>query len=295
MAISNEFKGDYEKAKETLYKSINIFINLGEVKGTSFSINVLIHQYYYTGDYHNMYSFIEQYLSYYNKTKDSYIRNSASVYKVQYFRETGELEKALECGNFIRKPSFEMKDSYNYCTMCIELGITYIEQGNTKNAIDYLLKAKEINENNSFFMQYTVLLYPYLAEAYMMEYMDVLSGLAHAQKHILINKIKKACEEALKKTERFPTHYGISLRVMARYQQLAKNMQRAEALYKKSIEICNTYNRKFEMGKSYYHYGMLLYSLINQRDAEEAIHNASLIFEELGAKFYIELCKRFLD
>lgn len=294
MAISNEFMGDYTMAREILEKSIELLTGICDVKGLCFSLQTLIHQYYYPGEYEDMLIMINRYMDYYNKTRDMYIKNSCNVFKAQYYREIGKYEKSLECGSYIMDSSYEVKDLFNYCALNIELGITYLEKGDVQSAIECLEKAKAINEKNTFFPQWTVYLYPYLAEAYIIEYMEKYTMAQQKEKLQLLKKIRNVCGLAIKKTAKLPTHYGISLRIMGKYNHLIGNVKKAEALYKRSIEHYTLYNRKYELGKNLYTYGVFLYSGLRHNEAYNYIQRAYNIFKELNSAIYIKQCEKLL-
>jgi diguanylate cyclase (GGDEF)-like protein len=281
-----EWQGEYKASIKQFESSLDKFKDLGDIKEYMMSLNGLVHGHYYLGDFKTMKEINDQYLSIATSTADTYAVHAAYIYYLQYYRETGNFEKAAHYGFEALASSYENKDLFNYCSAHIEMGFLHLEKEEPREAVKVFEKCKSLSESNNFLKQYTVLLYYGLAEAYMLDYRRSCDYMSPKEKRTYINQIKKACRAALKKNRNWSTHYGGALRAYARFLALTGKYRQANRLFTKALHHFARINRHFEVGKTLYLYGIMLEEQGKIKESNAKLEQAYNIFKTLEIPHY---------
>ncbi len=284
MGYHHELKGEYEQSLKYFNDSMDKFSKLGDIKELNMALNGAIHGHYFLADYQNMKKANDSYNDYARKSNDNYALGATNVYYIQYYRETGDDDKSEEYGRDAIKDLEAAENWFDLCVANTELGTTLMESGRAKEALPFLEKGRELYEANDFLKQYTVYVYYKLARGYILDYISNKDKLGGGEGKNYLHKIGKLSQTALKKTEKWATHYGGALRTHARYLSLAGQTKKADSYYQQSIAHCAGLNRKFEHALSLYEYGEFLAETGRKEEATRQYETAYYIFQETGAK-----------
>jgi len=287
------WKGDYQNSIKILEQSRNLFQKIGDMWDLGMDMDGLGHDYRCLGNYDKSIDCFSQYLEISREINNAHGVSAAHAWLSICYIERGNFEKAEKLGIKALIFSEEKKIWYANCYSNIHLGYLEMEKGNYREAIKYLEKAKKLNEKNTFLKNYVICLYPYLADAYIEQFKAKYTTFDVKERKQEIKRIIIACGEALKRTKRWPNHYGLSLRVMAKYYALKKK-KKAEKYFLKSIKQTRTLGRRLELAKGYYEYGIFLDSKNMIKDAKEKWQQAYDIFTEIGAEVYMKRCADLL-
>ncbi|UCH12850.1 MAG: protein kinase, partial [Candidatus Omnitrophota bacterium] len=166
MGYCYSWKGDYQKSIEHFQKSKDKFQKMGDMWEFGMVMNGLGYANQFIADYEKSIDSFNQYLETSRKIGDDYGISVCETDLSLAYTEKGEFAKAEEWGRKALALSEEKKIWYPNCFGNIHFGYLEIEKRNYSEAIEYLEKAKKLNEENTFLKDYTVYLYPHLAEAY---------------------------------------------------------------------------------------------------------------------------------
>ncbi len=288
MGFCYSWKGDYQNSIEIFEQSRDLFQKIGDMWDLGMVMAGLGYDYRYLSDYDKSIDSFSQYLEISQKTNNDHGISAAQTNLSYCYIEKGNFEKAEK---LVRKALVFSKEKKIYLAECysnINFGYLEMEKGNYKEAIKYLEKAKKLNEENTFLKDYVICLYPYLANAYIKQFKAQYTTFDVKEKKQKIKRIRFACREALKRTKRWPNHYGISLRVMAKYCALIKKKRKAEKYFLKSINHTETLGRKFELAKGYYEHGNFLKTQNRKEEAKNNWQEAYNLFTKIGAQEYIK-------
>jgi len=288
MGFCYSWKGDYQKSIEIFEQSRNLFQKVGDMWDLAMVLDGLGYDYRYLSDYDKSIDSFSQYLEISQKTNNDHGISAAQTNLSYCYIEKGNFEKAEELGIKALVFSEEKKIWYPHCYSNVNFGYLKIERGNYKEAIKYLGKAKKLNEENTFLKNYVICLYPYLADAYIEQFKAQYTTFDVKEKKQKIKRIRIACRDALKRTKRWPNHYDISLRVMAKYYALIKKKEEAEKYFLKSINHAETLGKRFELAKGYYEYGNFFKTQNRGEEAKNNWQEAYNLFTEIGAQAYIK-------
>ncbi|MCK4797256.1 MAG: hypothetical protein KAT05_07725, partial [Spirochaetes bacterium] len=294
MGFCYSWQGNYKKSMQLFEQSIEKFEKIGDMWELGMSINGLGHPYRYLCMYDKAIYNYNKYLDISHKIKDDYGISATQVRLSFCYLIKGSLEKAEELNKKGFELSKEKKIWLVHCIANINQGIIEIEKENYQSAIKYLENAKKIFEDNLFLKDYSIYVYPILAEAYIKDYIFNIANYKSKEKKQYIKKIKIACKVALKKTKSWVNHYGISLRASANYYALINKKSNAKKYFLKSINKTKALGQKYQTAKSYYEYGNFLQSINKPKQAIIQWQHAYNIFKEIGAKIYIKRCAQFL-
>ncbi len=289
-----EFEGDYEQALHYFNKAMDTFRGIGDIKEQSMTLNGLVHIRYYLSEYENMKKLNDEYHQAAVRAGDVYSRIASHIYYIQYYRETGDMDKSEEHGLESERISREMKDWFNVCVSNIELGITYIHKEEFAEAVSCLSNAVELYDNNIFLEQYTAISYLYLADACIKEHLRRRSLMDKSEERASVQKIGRIYRKARRKTKKWPTHRGVLMRVGANYSFLKGKHQQADSLFLQSIDQLTGLKRKFEIALTNYEYALFLAEINRGNEANKRAENAYSVFKETGAAYYKRLTARFL-
>jgi len=293
LGYCHQWKGDYRSSIDCFEESVRRFKKMGDIYELGNSYAGLVHDYLFLADYEKLKHFLDQYYMITNQTNDFYGINEAWIYSTPYFLETGNIDTAEWLGNAAYNYSLDTNIHFTQCTSCIELGRVYLEKRDSQRSLKYLEKAHELYRENSFLKQYTVQLFPALAEAYLYSYISGKdSGDGVSEQHL--QKTKEFCRKSLSRTRRWATYYGQALLVNAKYYAVRGNKKRAQKLFLQSIEHNRRIGRRYWLARSYYEYGLFLSQADSVTAAKKNLESAYSLFAEIGANRYIEELKSLL-
>lgn len=280
------WQGNYNDGLHYAKKCIKIYEEIGDLTELGMAINLEVQSYYYQGDYTNAKLAIDRLHENSIRANDTYTLIISNIFYIQYYREIGEFSLAQEYGQKTIDYSYKICDWYNYCYVNLEVGMLYLEMNDTNKALNHLEIAKNYYEQYHFLKQYTILVYIFLAEAYILKYSENKITLTKNEKILELNKIKKMCVYALSATKNWVSHYGNALRVMAQYYILIGNLTKAENLFLESIKINEKINRKYELAKAMYQYEPILSIQNRKKESFEFLESSYIIFKSINSKYY---------
>ena len=167
-------KSNYKKSIELLKGALLILSRIGDIWISSYCYDGLGLAYHYLGDYKNSIFYYNRYLEICKINKDNFgICNAMAGLSWNYI-EMSDFDNAV----YWLDQSLALSEMYKIwlsnCISNIYYGILEIERGNYKESIKHLENAKRLYENKSFLKDYTVLVYPFLAEVYLEYYKIIL-------------------------------------------------------------------------------------------------------------------------
>jgi serine/threonine protein kinase/serine phosphatase RsbU (regulator of sigma subunit) len=287
MGFCNKWKGDYLQAIEYFNRSVDLFKKIGDIREYALVKAGICEANMYISNYDIAKKAVDEYLQISQKTKDNYGISASYNCSVPYYIETGNYEKAYECGIKSYDLAYENKIWFVFCEVNIHLGILFLEQNAIEKSLGYLKTAKELYEKNNFLKHYTIPLYPFIAEAYLAEYLQKKENMPKAEKRASLKKIKKSCMEAMRKTRPWVTYYGISKRTAAKYYAETGRNLKAEKLFQESVDLHKKLGRNYELAKSLYEYSLFIDRLGDERSAKGKLESAYRIFKEIDSKVYL--------
>jgi len=292
MGYCYSWKGEYKKGIECFQESADIFKKIGDLWELGMVNNGLGYAYYFIGDYARQIDAFNEYLRISERIGDNYGISVSQTDISLALTEKGEFDEAESWGKKSLALSEEKKIWYPNCFANIHYGYLQIEKGNYIKAIEYLERAKQLYETNTFLKDYTVYLYSHLADAYISRLKT--ADLRGQVKRRELKKIKKTCQDALRQTKSWVNHYGGALRVTAKYYALIGDRRRAESFFFKAIQQTRSPGRKYELAISLYEYGLFLDSLGKKEPAKPHWQEAFNIFKEIGAQLYLNKTAKLL-
>lgn len=280
------WKGEYEKSIHYSQESLDRFRKIGDTREMEISLHGLYSNYFYSSDYRRGIDLVYRRLEITQDIIEYYGISNSKEWLSRFYIEMGEYAKAEENAKKSLALSEEREILLMSCVANINLGYLNLERGNPHDAIQFLEKAKILNETNSFVKDFVVFLYTYLAEASIMKYLLEEKDIPAREKRLGLKKIKKACRDALGQTKSWKNHYGGALRVQGKYYALIGKKRRAEKLFLRSIEQCRKLDRKYEQAKGYYEYGKYFDLKGEKTKAKECWLKAYEIFKKIDSKIY---------
>lgn len=282
----HEWKGDYPGSRKYFQESLEIFQEIGDLKEYWMCMNGIVHSYYYLSEYEMMKQFNERYREQGEKYRDSYVLISSKIYYVQYYRETGDLDTSMRYGEESIEEAWNTRDWFQYCSALIETGITCWEREDYRQSVEYLEKAADIKGKYNILHQYTVLLFPFLVEAYVAEYQELRGRLSRLERKKYLKKINSTLKLAFKNTGNWPTHYGGTLLAAAKAYWLLGRESKAKGMFKKSEEHLRNLGRKYELARALYSAGKFLEYQGFERLSRAKLEEAYLIIQGIKARQY---------
>lgn len=252
------------------------------------SLNIRGHAERYFARYDDSINSFIEYLEISQKINDDYGTSAAMSFLAIAYLEKGDYIRAEEWNSKSLSISEGKNILYSICFGNIHRGYLYIETGRLKESICCLEKAKELYEANTFLKDWTVFLYHHLVDAYIEDFKTKTNKLIPIENKKYVKVIKRTCKNALKYIKPWPNHYGAALRVTAKYYALIGNQKKAEKFFKKSIEQLKPIKRWYELGRTYYEYGVFLESTNRKEEAKKTQKQAYALFKNIGSKHYIQ-------
>ncbi|MBN1898711.1 MAG: diguanylate cyclase [Spirochaetes bacterium] len=294
MGFCYQWQGLYDRSTEHFLPSIEKFQNMGDMWEYAMSINGLGHNNRMVSNYQKAIDCFSTYLDISQKIKDHYGISAALSNLSHCYIETGDFKKAEEMGEQSLRISGEKKIWFPYCYGNTHYGYLMLEEENFSQAINYLETARDVFEHQTLLKDYTIYLYPLLAESYLEKFKLIRNDIGKKEKKEEINKIKKACYKALKLTKSWNNYHTLSLRVIAKYKLMIGKKQSAYNFFQKSILLATSLNRRYEMAKSCYELALFFKETENDTEFKNHLQKACDLFKEIGAKEYINRCMKLL-
>jgi serine/threonine protein kinase/AraC-like DNA-binding protein len=293
LGYCHQWKGDYTASIECFEESARRFKKMGDIYEIGNSYAGLIYNYLFLADYDKLKYYLDQYYMITNQTNDFYGINEAWIYSTPYFMEKGNIDTAEWLGNAAYNYSLDTDILFTQCTSCIELGKVYLEKRDIPQSLKYLEKACDLYRHNSFLKQYTIQLFPALAEAYLYRYITAKETSSGVTKQNL-QKTREYCKKSLARTKPWATYYGLALLVNAKYYAIRGRKKRAEKLFHQSIDHNKKIGRRYYLARSLYEYGLFLSQADGATGAKKNLEAAYNLFTEIGANRYVEELRSLL-
>lgn len=285
LGYSHSWQGNHSDSIENYEASLQRFKKIGDIWEIGKVLNGLGLEYCYLADYEKALYYFTQYLDYSQQIDDNYGYITSSKNIGWCYIERGDCEPAQIILSKALAHSREIP--FLFCLVKALLGRIELDKEDYQRALELLLEARKIDEENIFLKHYTTLIYPNLAEACLCLTKSTFKGFTIPRNEI--RKVKDYCREALRKTRRWTYHYGSSLLVAAKYYSLTGNRHRAESYFLKSIAHNLKIKRQFELGRSYYEYAVFLKER-HQLKSNAVLKQAYDVFKAINAHYYLRKC-----
>lgn len=283
----NLWTGHYRKSIEYLNKGIHIFGRIGDIKQITLLGGNIYHSCILSGEYEKAKAINDKHYEKSAKINDNFGLSAALAYYSKYYLEKGDLEEAYKYALESYNLSYKENISLFLCESSTYLANYFIEKSNIKKSLEHLQNAKKLHLKYRLLPQYIIHLYNSIPEAYISEYLMKKVEISKKEKKQNIKKIKKSCKEAINKTKKWASHYGGALRVNAKYYALTGKNKKAEQYFLQSIEHCKRIERKYELAKGLYEYGIFLKQINRDTESKEKLESAYRIFKEIDSKVYL--------
>ncbi|MDQ2086864.1 protein kinase [Herbivorax sp. ANBcel31] len=287
------WKGEHDNSIKAFQKSIDMFSEVGDMWELGMVLNGVGYGYRYTSRYSDGIEANGRYLDISKKIKNKYGLMSAYIELAFCFLESGNFDEAeINLKNALEL-NIEDRDYYLYCCTLICKGYMEFERGDYDKAVKTLEKAKIVEENNSFIKEYTINVYPYLAEALIRKSEKRYSKGKLSEKEL--KNLMYFAKKAVKKTKSWVNHYGGALRCLAKAYFFAGKKQKARKILMKSILHTKRIDRRYETAKGLYELAMM-YNLSGlETKANNMFKTANKIFKDIGAVHYVKKCFSYIE
>jgi AraC-like DNA-binding protein/tetratricopeptide (TPR) repeat protein/predicted Ser/Thr protein kinase len=285
LGYSLEWGADFPESLKKFTLGYDIFRGIGDVREMGMCLAGKIHDYTFIADYESAAAALDEYLDISTRTGDDYGISESWTYRTWYCVETGDLDRAGECGLKAFNYSLEKNILFTHCRSSIELGYCYLEKGDYARAVHYLGHARELNESGNYLKPFTVHLYGHLAEALMgeLESGSPAGAPAPAKK---LKEIRRLCAKALGESARWRAHRPAALRAAARCAALGGKSARARRLFARAIDEAERMGRRFEAAKTKFYYASYLLRGSGASRAMEYLEESYAACVEMGAELY---------
>ncbi|HCC08136.1 MAG TPA: hypothetical protein DEP72_08290 [Clostridiales bacterium] len=282
------WKGEYEKSMEYFKKAEEIYKTIGDL----WELCVVYQGYGYIYEYYGMYDSALKYfhmrLDLCKEVGDNYNISSCEEDISRCLSKKGLISEAEKYVTSSLEISKKNKISFIYCCATADYGILEMEKSNYESAISHLSEAKALYEKSNFLVEYIVFLYSLLSESYIELYR------AEGNIKISLFELENLIKKSLSKTKRWPNHYGHALRIAGKFYALINKNKKAEKYFIKSINQTKKINRKIELAKGYFEYGLFLENTGRSLDAKGRLLEAYYIFKKLAIQKYLNILEEKL-
>lgn len=286
MGYLYQWKGDYEKSINYFQESVEMLEHIGDFKEVGFSLNGMVQSYLFLSDYSRMKETMERYLDFVVRHDNNSARRVIYIYEAHYYRETGDLESALRCGEEALDLTYRAGEWLSYVAALVATGMCRLEKGEVNRSIELLQEACRLADSMRLVPQYSSKVYVVLLEAYLEYYLLNREYLTRKEKEKYLGKIKNTRQKALFITRKLPTYRGSALRCTAREACFRGKYRKAQKMFRLALEHSKRFNRKFDQGRVLYHCGLFLKEMEYLDDSREMLKEAYRIFKDLGARGY---------
>jgi len=289
-AFAQCWKGDYAPCESLFKRSCRGFEQVGDLWEIAMSTQGLGHAHFYRAEYEPCLAAFLRILDISDRIRDSYTLSDARLWLSYIFTETGDFARAEENGRDALRISEREGIRYIVCCSLVHLGYLEVHRERWREALGLLERARQKREQSSFLRNYTIYLYPSLAEALIGDFRERQMELPEAERRRALARIRSACHTALRRTYAWPNHHAASLRALGAYHSLAGDGRRAERRLQESISHARALGRRFEIGLGYVELARHWEGLERSHPAREAWQRAYALFEEIGAKVWRTRC-----
>ncbi len=267
--------GDHQKALEFYESSLKIKVEIGDRNGEAGTLNNIGNIYKVMGKYKKALEFYQSSLKIFNeignrKAQTACLMNSASLYHI-----LGEYPAALELCNKALSITSETGDRRYEAEILLTIGDIFLEEKDYQKAEELYknarLIAEEIKSKTLFFDVCSHLTSFYLTT-------NNLNGAERELANVsaLAAEIESKADKAR------------SLLLAGRLFTKKKMLGKANASFIESSLLYHEMKEKLELGKVYFYQALLYKELGESKSAKEFCDKARVIFEELGAKGWLE-------
>jgi len=283
-----QWQSDYLESKRLFNDSIEHFNVIGDVYEIGKSRLGNYFNNYFLSEYEQAEKDLQEYIKYSEKTKDNFGIYSSKIYLVRLLIEKGDYELAERMADDIMIEVVKLKYNILEFLCAVELGKLYIVDRRYKNAVEILDKAIALYNKEHFLEPLTVFVYPYLAEAHLKFFREesMLKGISLEEIKRKMADLKKLCRLALRKTKKWSNHYANALRVYALYFSYYKNFSKASYYFDKAVEFSTKIDRKYQLARVYYDYGLMLLRTSSLEEGRDCIEKAFYIFTKINSRVY---------
>jgi tetratricopeptide (TPR) repeat protein len=278
------WRGDYLRSLDEFQLGKAQFNRIGDPWQLGMTIQGMGHCQFYRGDYGQALESFESFAEIGRKIQDHYTLSDADLWFCYIYTEKGDFAKAEEHGRLALAVSEQHGIQYIVCCSLIHLGYMEVERKNWAQARDYLEQGKRLFEHSTFLRNYTIYVYPYLAQAWLDEYRQPGKACDADTRR----RIRKLCLEAGRKTRPWINHHGLSLRVLGNYYAWIGQDRSAEKYFLRSLRLQERLGRRFELAKSCEDYALYLYSRKRPAEARQCADRAFALYKEIGSQACLE-------
>lgn len=292
-----QWKANYKSSILLFEKSESLYSKIGQYSENLMNAVGLYFNNYMLGYYEIAYEHLEKYKSFVALSDDNFGSSAVKIYDARIRIETGDMDSAEK----LCREAYQIADSNNIeilrCTSLTELGKLFLIERNYSKAKKNLEAARDIFEQNNLLQPTSVYFYSYLAEAYIKEYREekVTRLFSINEKKIILKNIETICRLSLKYSKKWVSYYPNALRVYALYYDLKGMNKKTDRFFRKAIREASKIGRKYEMGKTYYDYGVILLLRGRFDKASEKLESALRLFSSIGSQIYIKRTMVLLD
>ncbi|MCX7747036.1 MAG: diguanylate cyclase [Clostridia bacterium] len=279
-------KGEYLKSINCFKQNLDILKKIGGLSESWGSLSALAGTYINIGDYKNARVYNSKYCDMGIQYKNNFVFMIVGMFETMCLCEEGDLDHAEMKGLEANKLARRDNELFLTCITGIQLGRVYLEKGDILNAKKYLEECKVLFEENNFLKEYSIPLYPYLAETYLAEYIIIRDSLSTKDLKKLLKKTENITKDALENTKLWLTYRVCAIRTAAKLNELKGDIRKAENMFLECIKLSRDIRRKYELGLCHYEYAMFLRRLGKTEKAKRNFESAYFIFKEIGARGY---------
>jgi AraC-like DNA-binding protein/tetratricopeptide (TPR) repeat protein len=285
MGFCFQWMAEYARAVESLNRSVTILIKIGDLRQLALSVVPLCQCYWLIADHERLAGVIEQLKNISSKGDDKYGLCCVWLYKSIYHFQKGDMlsaeTHAMNAMNMSRNHELWVV----YYLAAITMGQVSLEENDTESAMKHLMEAEDLYGKHQFLKHYSVLIFLLKAEL-LLECFMADDSKNNSRKKRDLKDVRKHCKNALKRTAAWPSHYGIALRINAKYLSMIGKSRKADECYNMSIEYNRRIGRRYEEAKSHNDYGMFLFQTGNSVKAKDNLEKAYFIFADIASVLY---------
>lgn len=302
LGFNYAWQGNFEKAIDLFNQARERFEKIGDLWEIGMVCEGLGYCYRSLGQCKKSMEIYREYLDLCYKTNNTYGIFSAYIELASNQIRIGDYEQAFSLLNKVLNTPGISESKFNHCYALTMLGLVEIEKGNYKKAVEFLQAAGKLDRENNFIKNYTSIIYPYLADAWIKEVQHA-GGACSSPAYASPDKgrgsgrrtrkesryLSVLSRKALRETRAWAGNYGAALRVRANYYALRGKRRRAKIYFEKSLCHAKKYCLRYELAKTYYEYAGFLASG-NEEPARCCYLEAYRLFTEINNKDYVERC-----
>jgi DNA-binding CsgD family transcriptional regulator/tetratricopeptide (TPR) repeat protein len=288
-------KLELNAAEKAINMSIEILERIGDLKEINTSLYVKLIISYMKNNYMETMEIADYYYSMAQRIDDHEAKAYALIYSGIIYFYQNEYYNAenylLEASDLCLK--YELWQAMMY--LSIQLAELYWEMGTDNKSLEYIEKARNIYEKESFRPITSNYIFLAIAELSIRYYEYQLSDINFDKNKAAFKKIKKDCRMAYKMNKSSLIFKGDSLRIMALYYALYGDIKKAESFFLRAIDHNVKYELKEFSIKSCFDYGLMLKKKGREKQAYGFLVQAYEISIGINHKHYMKKIKELID